>query len=269
MSTRSRHTVGAVIAAGTLALASRAVAATATTVPGVEEAPPPVTAPGGTYGDEFCNAWIAVEAASMQLPENPDEIPAWYAENWAPLVAEIREYAPEPIADAVNVVGDAAEAFGTTGDFSVLFTPEFSDATAAIYPTFDEGCGLQVVEATLIDYAFDGIPQSLAAGPTAFVVHNDSAAGEAHELIVFRVDDDIDLTAVELLGLPEDEIEQAVTMVNSAYTPGPDTTGGVVVTLTPGRYVYVCVVSEGSVDGAEGTGPPHFTMGMFGEFTVD
>ena len=45
-------------------------------------------------------------------------------------------------------------------------------------------------------------------------------------------------------------------------------TAGVIVDLTPGRYVYACPVAQGSVDGEEGTGPPHFTMGMAGEFTV-
>ncbi len=60
---------------------------------------------------------------------------------------------------------DAAEAFGTTGDIDVLFTDEFSNAAAAIYPTFEEGCGIPVVEALLTDYAFGGIPATLDVGP--------------------------------------------------------------------------------------------------------
>jgi len=72
-----------------------------------------------------------------------------------------------------------------------------------------------------------------------------------------------------VLALPDDEIGQNVTVLNSAYTPGPDFTGGMIANLTPGRYLYVCALAEGSVNGAEGSGPPHFTMGMLGEFTVD
>lgn len=265
---RSRHAVGAVVATGTIALAVGSAAAIATTVPGGKESTPPVTVPGGTYDDEFCNAWIAADQASANIPEDPEQLVSWYPDNLAPLVAEMREYAPEAIADAVNTVTDAAEAFGTTGDFSVFFAPEFSDATAAIYPTFDEGCGIAVVEASLTDYAFGGIPRTLPSGPTVFVLHNHSEAGEAHELLLLRVNDDVDLTPVQLLALPEDQIEQDVTYVNSPYTPGPDTTAGVVVNLTSGRYVYACPIPEGSVNGAEGTGPPHYTMGMFGEFTV-
>ena len=164
---------------------------------------------------------------------------------------------------------DAAEAFGTTGDINVLFSEEFSTAAAAIYPTFQEGCGIPVVEALLTDYAFGGIPATLTSGPTAFVVDNNGAAGEAHEMLLIRVNDDVDLTAEELLALPDEELAQNATLVNAAITPATGTTAGVVVNLTPGRYVYACFVAEGSVDGAEGSGPPHFTMGMFGEFTVD
>ena len=164
---------------------------------------------------------------------------------------------------------DAAEAFGTTGDINVLFTEEFSNAAAAIYPTFQEGCGIPVVEALLTDYAFDGIPATLTSGPTAFVVHNNSEAGEAHEMLLIRVNDGVDLTAEELLALPDEELPQNATLVNAAFTPATDTTAGVVVNLTPGRYVYACFLAEGSVNGAEGSGPPHFMNGMLGEFTVE
>ena len=251
-----------------LVVAFAATSATATAVPGGDDTTP-VTVPGGSYGDEFCNTWIVIEQAFANTPEDPAEMAAWYAENGAPLVAEIREYAPEAIAEPVNAYMDAAEAFGTTGDINVLFTEEFSNAAAAIYPTFEEGCGIPVVEALLTDYAFGGIPATLTSGPTAFVVHNNSAAGEAHEMLLIRVNDDVDLTAEELLALPDEELPQNATLVNAAFTPATDTTAGVVVNLTPGRYVYACFVAEGSVNGAEGSGPPHFMNGMLGEFTVD
>jgi hypothetical protein len=228
-----------------------------------------VTAPGGTYDDEFCNTWIVVEQAFANTTEDPTELAAWYAERGAPLVAEVREHTPETIAEPVNAYMDAAEAFGTTGNFTVLFTDEFSDAAAALYPTFDEGCGIPVVEVSLTDYAFDGIPETLASGPTTFVVHNNSEAGEAHEMVLIRVNDDVDLTAEEVVALPAEELPQNATVVNAAFTPARDTTAGVVVNLTPGRYAYVCFVAAGSVDGTEGTGPPHFTSGMIGQFTVE
>ena len=73
----------------------------------------------------------------------------------------------------------------------------------------------------------------------------------------------------ELLALPDEELPHNATFVNAAFAPSTDTTAGVVVNLTPGRYVYACFVAENSVNGAEGSGPPHFMSGMLGEFTVD
>jgi hypothetical protein len=267
MTSRSGHAVGALIAIAAITGASATVTATDTTVPGGDDTTP-MTVPGGTYDDEFCNTWIVLEQAFANTPEDPAEMVAWYAENGAPLVAEVRADAPEAIAEPVNAYMDAAEQFGTTGDLSVLFTEQFSGAAAAIYRTFEEGCGFPVVEAVLTDYAFGGIPEALASGPTAFVVHNNSEAGEAHEMLLMRLNDDVDLTVDEFLALPEEEYPQNATLINAAFTPATDTTAGVVVNLTPGRYVYACFVAEGSVNGTEGTGPPHFMKGMFGEFTV-
>jgi hypothetical protein len=268
MNARSGHVVGAVIAVAAIAAPSATATAPDTTVPGGDGTTPPVTAPGGSYDDEFCNTWIVLEQSFASPPEDPAEMAAWYAANAAPLVAEVREHAPEAIAEPVSVYMDAAEQVGTRSDFDVLFTPQFSAAAAAIYPTFDEGCGIPVVEAVATDYAFGGVPDTLAAGPTAFMVHNDSDTGEAHELLLARVNDGVELTLDEILALPEDEIDANVSFVNAAYTPGPDFTAGVIVNVTPGRYVYACGVAQGSVNGADGTGPPHFTMGMAGEFTV-
>ena len=71
-------------------VALAATSATATAVPGGDDTTP-VTVPGGSYGDEFCNTWIVIEQAFANTPEDPAEMAAWYAENGAPLVAEIRE----------------------------------------------------------------------------------------------------------------------------------------------------------------------------------
>jgi hypothetical protein len=125
MSSRSRHGVGALIAIAASAVVSATSTATDTTVPDSDhqhdpmtmpdsdhqhdpETVPggddttPVSAPGGTYDDEFCNAWIGIEQAFANTPEDPAEMAAWYAETAAPLVAKVREYAPETIAEPVN-----------------------------------------------------------------------------------------------------------------------------------------------------------------------
>ena len=44
--------------------------------------------------------------------------------------------------------------------------------------------------------------------------------------------------------------------------------GGATINLVPGRYLYACFVPMGSIGAQEGDGAPHYTAGMYGEFTV-
>jgi hypothetical protein len=243
-------------------------AASASEANGVESTTPVMTAPGGTFDQQFCDTWLEAEQTFASSPEDPAELATWYPETAAPIVAELREYAPAEIADAVNTFMDGTEQFATSGDSMALFSPEMSAAVTTIYPSLAAGCGITVVSALLTDYDFGGVPETLAAGPTAFVVLNDSDKGEAHEMVVMRVNDGVDLTIDELLEYPEEEVDQFATFVNEVEAPAPDVASGMVIDLTPGRYMYACYSTEGSVDGAEGTGPPHATKGMGGEFTV-
>ncbi len=280
---RTQWAAGAVVAmTSVVGLAATAAATTPTepasdegTAPsaseggGVESTTPMMTAPGGTFDQEFCDTWLEAEQTLASSPEDPADLATWYPETAAPIVAELREYAPAEIADAVNVYLDGTEQFATSGDSMALFSPEMSAAVTTIYPSLAEGCGIAVVSALLTDYDFGGVPETVSAGPTAFVVLNDSEEGEAHEMVVMRVNDEVDLTIDELLEFPEEELDQFATFVNEVETTGPDVASGMVVDLTPGRYLYACYVTTGSVDGAEGTGPPHTTEGMGGEFTVE
>lgn len=280
---RTRWVAGAVVAlTSVVGLAAMAAATATTTEPGsaeetapsaseaagVESTAPMMTAPGGAFDQEFCDAWLEAEQTFASSPEEPAELATWYPETGAPIVAEVREYAPVEIADAVNTYMDGTEESATSGDSTAMFSAEMSDAVTTIYPSLAEGCGITVVSALLTDYDFGGVPETLSAGPTAFVILNDSEEGEAHEMVVMRVNDDVDLTIDELLEYPEEELDQFATFVNEVETTGPDVASGMVVDLTPGRYLYACYVTTGSVDGVEGTGPPHTTEGMGGEFTV-
>ena len=39
--------------------------------------------------------------------------------------------------------------------------------------------------------------------------------------------------------------------------------------LEPGRYAAVCFIPQGTTQDTEGSGPPHHTLGMLGELTVE
>ncbi len=66
-------------------------------------------------------------------------------------------------------------------------------------------CGYPVIDVTAQEYAFVGIPEEIAAGPTIFNITNEGE--QVHEMIVFRISDDVDLPVQEILQLPDEETE--------------------------------------------------------------
>ena len=142
-----------------------------------------------------------------------------------------------------------------------------------------------MVEVDLVDFAFEGLPDSIAAG-TRLTVTNSSEV-ELHKLSALPIPDDEDRPVEELMALPGGELA-AILRVRPAtvLTAGP---GGPQVdevgdgTLTaPGRYVIICAVPLG-LDPDEyldalgsngrppmtGAGRPHFTLGMVDELVVE
>lgn len=220
---------------------------------------------------EFCDAFVAVETTFADAPEtdDPEQISSFLNDEVLPRVETVRENLPDDpeVADAVTTMADAVED-AAAGDLSALQSPELQEAQAVVYPALDDICDLQTVDVTAVDYAFEGVPETLEAGPTVFVMTNESEAGEAHEIGIARINEDVDQPVEEILQLPEEQVMEAVEFVNAVFTPEAGNVSGVVVDLTPGRYGYACFIPVGTVGGTEGSGPPHFVEGMVGEFTV-
>jgi hypothetical protein len=105
------------------------------------------------------------------------------------------------------------------------------------------------------------------AGLTVFVIDNQSAAGEAHEIGIAKIADGVTETAEQLLALPEEEAFAKIELASGAFAAAGGASG-VSMDLAPGRYLYACFIPMGSIGDQEGTGAPHFTAGMWGEFTV-
>jgi hypothetical protein len=227
---------------------------------------PAEEATGGDV-DAFCENFIAIDEAVANAPQDPAELEAYLADSVMPVAEETRDNAPEELAEPVGVMIDALDTLAQTGDASAFDDPAFIDAQAEVYPALGETCGYQEVTATAVDYGYTGVPATLEAGPTVFVIDNQSTAGEAHEIGVARIADGVTETAEQLLALPEEEVATKVEFANGAFAAAGGT-GGVSIDLAPGRYVYACFIPTGSINGQEGTGAPHFTAGMFGEFTV-
>lgn len=231
------------------------------------EADADLASDAGGASPEFCDGFVAIDAAFAEVPEDPAQIEAFVAERITPNVETVEANLPDEVGDHVTTMLEAVDTVVTTGDFSALESPEFAEASGIVYPFVGEECGYQTVEVSAVDFGYEGVPASLEAGTTVFTMTNDSTAGEAHELGLVRIRDGVDKTLDELLSLPEAEMEQYLEFGSGVYAPA-GAAGGTTIDLQPGRYVYACFIPVGSIDGAEGSGPPHFVEGMAGEFTV-
>ena len=135
------------------------------------------------------------------------------------------------------------------------------------------------ITVTGVDYAFAGIPDAVDAGS---VLGFRNEGDEPHEMVVFRINDDVELSIQELLALPEDEVGEMVQQTGFALAnPGEDAEETVTV-AEAGNYAMLCFIPIGTTSIPEGTpppsgapmpsgigsGPPHFTVGMVKQFTV-
>jgi hypothetical protein len=149
------------------------------------------------------------------------------------------------------------------GDPAAFESDATFDAYSRALTAAIDGCGFGQQSVSAADsngeYHFEGVPATLDAGTIAVTMAN--TGSEPHVMVVYRKNDGETRTAEELLALPEEEGQQAGSEVGGVFAlPGSTSVG--LVTLTPGDYVYFCPIPVGD------DGPPHFTKGMFGEFTV-
>ena len=266
-----------VLGGASLALAATMVACGSDDSGGEETQAATGTATSETGADpaEFCEAAVEVEAAFGMGPDvdfetaTPEEMQAALEEfggRVEPLLARAEEAAPEEIADDVETAASMAREALSTGDPATLESPEYQEADAAIDEYMLAECGYEQLEATGVDYEYEGIPDSIQAGTVAVTFHNEGE--EMHEIGLARINDDVTMSVEELLMLPEEEAMTMVTFTGAAFAEpgGTDTT---FLQLEPGRYAAVCFVPEGTTHDHEGEGPPHFTLGMMAEFTAE
>ncbi|MCO8126118.1 hypothetical protein NHL50_02730 [Acidimicrobiia bacterium EGI L10123] len=165
------------------------------------------------------------------------------------------------------------------GDDDDTATADETTTTEAVdTETSTEG---EIVEITAVDWAFEGVPESVEAG-TKLSLTNEG--DEPHEVVAIRIPDEETRPVSEIVALPEEELgavfggEPEPATVILAKTGTTDTPGAVVGdgTLTePGRYAIVCFLPVGADDAVldaagppESDAPPHVSQGMFAELTV-
>lgn len=213
----------------------------------------------------FCDAVVefngAVTTVELDETSTEEDIKAT-GEQLGPIFAVIAEDAPDSVSEPATELNAAIEALDE-GDAEAFN----ADSTFETYTTFLTGavqeCDFPGVDVAAVDYAFEGVPETVDAGVNAFNLTNESDA-EDHELVIFRKADGEALSFEELLELGEEEVGDRVQFVGAAFAP-MGASGAALADLTPGDYAMVCFIPVGS--GEEG--PPHFTEGMIQEFTVE
>jgi hypothetical protein len=142
-----------------------------------------------------------------------------------------------------------------------------------------------VVEVELVDFAFEGLPDAIAAG-TRLTITN-SAEVELHKLSALPIAEDEERPVEELLALPGEElaailrVRPATVLVAAPGGPQVDEVGDGTLS-TPGRYLIICAIPLGLDPDAyldslpndgrpqmTGGGRPHFTLGMVTELVVE
>jgi uncharacterized cupredoxin-like copper-binding protein len=233
--------------------------ASATTAASGGAAPSGGAAAGGDAGiASYCEAVVEVEAAFATVEEDTD------LSSFAPIVTELIDLAPAEVHHHAVAMGAAFEQ-AAAGDPSGFESPEVAAANEALHAYELQNCGWAQVDVALADYAFEGVPDEVAAGVTSFELTNEGK--EAHVMVVVRRKDGVTEPYEELLALPEEEAMAKIDLVGSVFV-APGGSDSMVVDLEPGQYFLVCPIPTGTTADAEGTGAPHFTHGMTAELNV-
>ncbi|TQN43327.1 hypothetical protein FHU33_2765 [Blastococcus colisei] len=265
-----------VLGGASLALATTMVACGSDDSGGEEtQAAESSAAEAGGDPAEFCEAAVDAEGAIAMGPPidfetaTPEEIQAALEEfgtQVEPQLAAVEETAPEEISDAVTTLTGNIREVLSTGDDTIFEQPEYTEADDAIDEYMLAECGYEQLEATGVNYEYEGIPETIQSGVVAITFTNEG--DEMHEIGLARINDDVTMPVEELLTQPEEQVISMIELKGVAFAaPGEsDTT---FMRLEEGRYGAACFIPQGTTHEHEGDGPPHFTLGMFAEFTAE
>ena len=215
-------------------------------------------AAGGEVDDAaFCDNWSELQATAGEAP--PEETTS--------LADAAAAAAPPEVAEAIQT---EIELFSSgTEDFQE--DPTFVRAEAVIDEHMFAVCEADTtIEFSGTEYAFNGVPEEVAAGSVKIRFTNEGA--ELHEAVHLVKKEGTTESWDELLELPQEEAMGKVDFVGAGFAfPGNFDVG--VHDWEPGEHILVCFLPQGATpeafaSGEEPEGPPHFTLGMRHEFVV-
>ncbi len=186
----------------------------------------------------------------------------------------------------LTIVGLAASC-GDAADGAPGATPQETAPPADPDDHGDHDPAVQTVTIEGVDYHFDNVPNTIATGSRLSL--DNTSATELHELVVFRLPDDVDTPLSELIGFPPEELEATLgapvaVLLRPPGAPEPILAVGDGHLDEPGRYALMCFIpigadpdeylaaaaaAQGEAPTGVAGGPPHFTAGMFAELVVE
>ena len=207
----------------------------------------------------FCDAVVEAEAQVISVSQGGP------TEGIEPALQDVEDTTPEELTEQITTILEGTREALETQDDSVFETDEFTAADEEVDQFVYENCDLEQVDVSMVDYSFEGVPESVPAGTVGFNVTNDGE--ELHEMILVRLKDP-EAQVEELIRLPEKEVQKQIETVGFIFAD-PGATDAQAFDLDPGEYGYVCFIPVGTTGEQEGDGPPHAFEGMFGQFTVE
>lgn len=220
----------------------------------------------------WCRDLIGLQSSEPEVPAGASEADAqkakqrFFEDKILPGVKALRATAPDAAKESLDSIVSLLQQQGPKAFESDAFAQHNTALNAAAITA----CDAKAVDVTAVDYAYNGVPTTIEAGPVGFRFAN--AGSEVHEMVVLRKNDNVTEPFDQIFSLPRDEAEKKVQPFGG-YFARPGGRDVRIVNLAPGNYVLACFVALGSKPealdaGQKPDGPPHVTRGMKREFVV-
>ncbi|MDQ3570866.1 MAG: hypothetical protein M3396_09670, partial [Actinomycetota bacterium] len=173
-----------------------------------------------------------LDVAALSPAQQRAEVQKFIGEKVLPLMNQIEPLVPQEIKTEANLLIAKTREISQSGDISVFGQPDVQAAETRVHAYDLQNCGWKRVDVIGTDYAFQGIPPTLAAGPASFELANKGR--EDHEIILLRIKDGVTEPFQQLIGLPRAQAQQRVEIVGSVDTTKPGQADYGVADLRPG-----------------------------------
>jgi hypothetical protein len=222
----------------------------------------------------FCRSWLEMTPLRVEEALTEDDGDNRLRAGRMHDVLEAGGTAPAELRRASRYVRRAV-ADASRGDRRRYDALDRQVATDDILAWAHERCGYTKVQVGYRDFAYEGLPPSLPAGPTSFEGVQEGA--EPHVMQIYRVRDGVPGTPEEVLARARQESIPSLALARTAeligfgaFTDFEGPPGHLLVDLRPGSYLVICPIPTGvNRDGvAPDRAKPHFDNGMVGSFTV-